>query len=225
MSLASYPLNDLAQQCAEQTQLFSRRLRDDPRYCFELLRRALAESVPEAFNHVWQIYLPQVVRWVHRHAKFPRTGESAEYFANAALASFYFALRGPRFAALPSLANALAYLKACVHSAIAQYVRDQQKAEWVPEDENIHTQPNLSANVDADELWAHLCRLLPHEVDQRLAYAVFVLDLRPREIVLALPGLWRDERHISVELFRIRRILRRDRELRQLLGLPPDADA
>jgi hypothetical protein len=222
--LASYPLNDLAQRCAEQTQLFSRREKDDASYCFELLRRALAESLPEAFTHVCQIYLPQVVRWVHRHASFPRTGESAEYFAYAALNNFYFGLRGPKFAALPSLANALAYLKACVHSAVAQYVRDQKKADLVPLEDNLAAQPNLSADLDADELWAHLCRLLPDAVDQRLAYAVFVLELKPREIVQALPGFWRDERHVSVDLFRIRRLLRRDPDLRQHLGLPPQAD-
>jgi hypothetical protein len=223
--LASFPLTDIVQHCAEETQRYSRRQESDARYCYELLRRALADGVAEAFTHVCQIYQPQVLSWVHRHAGFERSGESADYFANSALTQFYFALRGSKFERVPSLAQVLAYLKACVHSAVAQYLRDQQKAEWVPLDEATATPAEPDLRLDAAELWAHLCRVLPDERDQRLAQAVFVQGLKPREIVQLHPGLWRDEREISVDLYRIRRRLRRDPELRRALGLPPEADA
>jgi hypothetical protein len=223
MLLAGFPLDDLAQHCEEQTQQFSRRQASDPRYCFELLRRALADGLTDAFTHICRIYQPQVIQWVYRHTSFERTGETAEYFANAALSHFYFALRGPKFERTPSLGQVLAYLKACVHSAVAQYLRDQQKTEWVPLDEAAPgPAPNLSSAVEAAELWAHLCRLLPDARDQRLAHAVFVLDLKPAQILKAFPSLWQDERQISVHLYRIRRRLRQDPELRQGLGAPVD---
>ena len=221
---ASIPLDDLAQRCAEQTQRFNRRQESDPGFCFELLRRALADGVADAFTWVCRIYEPQVTKWVYRHSGFTRTGESAEYFANAALSRFFFALQGPKFDRLPSLAQVLAYLKACVHSAVAQYLRDQQKAEWVPLEEAPAATPDLAEEHDAAELWAHICRVLGNERDQRLARAVFVLGLKPGQIVSASPGLWRDQREISVALYRIRRRLRQDPELRQWLGLPAKPD-
>ena len=218
---ASIPLDDLAQRCAEQTQHFNRRQDSDPRFCFELLRRALAEGVADAFAWVCSIYENQVTHWVYRHPSFDRTGESAEYFANAALTQFYFALRGPKFEKVPTLGQVLAYLKACVHSAVAQYARDQVKAEWVTLDEQAAgPTPDLGRAVEAREVWAHICRLLTNERDQRLAQAVFVLELKPSEIVAAYPGLWRDQREVSVELYRIRRRLRQDAALRATLGVP-----
>jgi hypothetical protein len=223
--LASFPLTDIVQRCAEETQRYSRRQESDARFCFELLRRALADGVADAFTHVCQIYQPQVLSWVHRHASFERSGESAEYFANSALTQFYFALRGPKFERTPTLAHVLGYLKTCVYSAVAQYVRDQQKAEWVPLEEATAAPADPEVALDAAELWAHICRVLPNERDQRLAQAVFVQALKPREIVQLHPGRWRDEREISVDLYRIRRLLRRDPELRRSLGLPAEASA
>lgn len=222
---ASLPLNDLAQRCAEQTEQFARRQASDPQFCFELLRRALADSLAEAFTAVCRIYQPQVTRWVYRHSGFLRTSESADYFANAALTQLYFGLRGPKFDRMPSLAAVLAYLKACVHTTIAQYLRDQLKTEWVElSDEAVAPSSDLSQGVEAGELWAHLCRVLPNPRDQRLAHAAFVLGLKPSEIVVAYPGIWRGERDISIDLYRIRRRLRQDPDLRRHLGASPSAE-
>ncbi len=223
---ASLPLDDLARRCAEETQQYSRHNASDPQFCFELLRRALAEGLADAFTCICRIYQPLVIRWVHRHYGFERTGENADYFANAALTQFYFALRGPKFEKVPSLAQVLAYLKACVHSAVAQYLRDQQKAEWVPLDDNAAGPASeLGAEAEAAELWAHICRVLDNERDQHLARAAFVLGLKPNQIVPAYPGLWHDEREVSVDLYRIRRRLRQDVGLRERLGMAPEPGA
>jgi hypothetical protein len=227
--LTSFPLNELAQRCAEETERFSRRLEHDTRFCFELLRRAMAEGQSEAFTHICQIYQQQVLAWVRRHGGFATTSESADYFANAALAQFYFGLRGSKFDRMPSLAPVLAYLKACVFTAVAQYLRDQHKAELVEIEETTAAADDVAADVDAAldaaGLWGHICRVLASERDQRLAQAAFVQGLKPRQILPLHPGLWRNEREITVELYRIRRLLRRDAELRRRLGLPPDPEA
>ena len=52
--------------------------------------------------------------------------------------------------------------------------------------------------------------------------AVFAEDLAPRQLLAAYPGRWRDEREISVEIYRIRRTLRKDAGLSRLLGLDDD---
>ena len=128
MSVAALSIDELAQRCAAETDKFTRRETSDPQFCFELLRRALAEESGEAFTRVVQVYERQLIAWVYSHSRFQYTGESAEFFAGAALRQFYFALRGAKFGRFPSLAQVLAYLKLCVHTAIAQYIRDQQPA-------------------------------------------------------------------------------------------------
>jgi hypothetical protein len=216
----SLSLDDLTQRCAFETEKFNRREPNDARFCFELLRRALADGLSDAFTRVYQIYERQVLVWVHSHSGFERTGESADYFVSAAWSTFYFALRGPKFDGFPSLPQVLAYLKLCVHTAIAQYLRDQQPAPTMPLDEapNAAHAPDLGTRIVAGELWRQIERLLPDPRDRLLARCAFAEDLKPRQIVKAYPSRWKDEREISIELYRIRRLLRNDPELRKLAG-------
>ena len=227
MTATRMSLDDLARHCAEETEKFSRHQANDPQFCFELLRRALADGAPEAFTRVYRNYERQVLSWVYSHSGFAQTGESADFFARSALSTFYFALRGPKFAQFTSLAKVLTYLKLCVHTAIMQYLRDQRPSATTRLDEAgdlAHT-PDLDNRADAAELWAHICRLLPDQRDRLLARYVFLQDLKPRQIVSAHPTQWGGEREVSVALYRIRRLLRNDAELRRLAGLPPDASA
>lgn len=216
--------DELARRCADETEKFHHQLLSDPQYCLELLRRALVDGLSDALTHVYRIYERQVLRWVYSHNRFGETKESAEYFAHQALSSFYFALRGERFKRFPSLQHMLAYLKTCVHSAIAQYLRDQQSRRTVP-----LTQvqaPWLESQLDdthTAELWAYICRLLPDPQAQRLARCTFLLDMKPRHIVASFPQDWSSEREVSLELYQIRRTLRRDKTLRELFGMVDQA--
>ena len=223
-SIVSFSLDDLAQRCAAETEKFSRRHSSDPQFCFELLRRALANELSEAFTRVYQNYERQVMIWVYGHSRFAQTGEDADYFAGLAWSAFYFALRGPKFAGFGSLPQVLAYLKMCVHSAIAQYLRDQQPGALAQLDDAMyvaHT-PELGLRIDAAEIWECIARALPNARDQLLARCVFMQDLKPRQIMQAFPKQWSGEREVSLDLYRIRRLLRNDPELRKLLGASPD---
>jgi hypothetical protein len=226
--LANLSLDDIAQRCERETEKFNRRQSSDSQFCFELLRRALAEDRSEAFTRVYQIYERQVLSWVYSHSRFAQTGEGADYFVSLAWSTFYFAVRGPKFADFPSLPQVLSYLKLCVHTGIAQYLRDQQPGATTPLDEqpDIAHISDLGTQIDAAELLKHIYRTLPNARDRLLAHCVFIQDLKPRQIVKAFPSQWRTEREISVDLYRIRRLLRNDLGLRRLIGLdldePPD---
>ncbi|MGH2520949.1 MAG: hypothetical protein ACRDH2_00465 [Anaerolineales bacterium] len=224
MNAASLSLDDLAQRCAEETRKYNRQQPSDTQYCFELLRRALADGLTEAFTRVYQIYERQVLRWVYTHQRFAQTDESADYFANLALSNFYFALRGPKFARFASLPQLLTYLKNCVHTAIAQYLRDQHKLTLASLDDagEVAETPNPALGAEAADLWAHICRLLPAARDQLLARSALVLHLKPNQIASAHPAEWRNAREVSVALYRIRRRLRNDPELLRELGWKVD---
>ncbi|HEX6288519.1 MAG TPA: hypothetical protein VFZ66_04970 [Herpetosiphonaceae bacterium] len=225
--LSSMSNDDLAQRCAEETEKFNSRQENDPTYCFELMRRALADESDEAFTRIYQIYERQVLNWVYSHNRFTQTGESADFFATSAMRTFYFALRGEKFSKFPSLPQTLSYLKMCVHTAIAQYLRDQQPNASMPlgEMSDVPHTPDLGGRIDAAELWTHICRLLPDDRDQLLARCVFLLDLKPRQIVTEHPTQWRNEREVSVALYRIRRVLRNDAMLQRMSGMALNGQA
>ncbi|NLE53089.1 MAG: sigma-70 family RNA polymerase sigma factor [Chloroflexi bacterium] len=222
MNLSNLSLEDLSRRCADDTTRFHREQVRDTQHCFELLRRALAEGRNDAFTRVYQIYEPQVLRWVYQHTRFQETGESAEYFANQALTSFYFALRGEKFAKFDTLPQVLTYLKMCVHSAIAQFLRKErvlQLADLDPQIASVNG-AGIADNLQAAELWDHICDLLPDDGDRLLARCVFVQALKPAQIARGHPDRWRTPREVSVALQRIRRHLRKDPVLRDYAGIP-----
>ena len=220
MSAAALSVPELAQRCAEETDKFTRRQSNDPQFCFELMRRALADLSDEAFTHVFQVYERPVTNWVYQHSRFALTGESAEFFVGAAFRAFHFALQGPKFARFPNLASVLSYLKLCVHTAVAQYLRDDERGRTIPMEDagELAGSHDPGEQAEAGELWAHICQLLPDERDQLLARCAFVLRLKPREITVVYRSHWSSEREVSVALYRIRKLLRADSQLASLAG-------
>ena len=212
--------DELAQRCASETDKYTRQQPNDSQWCYELLRRALGERDTEAFTHVYRTYEGLVLSWVRHHSRFALTGEAAEYFAGDAFRSFYFALAGEKFDRFPTVAAVLSYLKMCVHTSIAQFLRGKERADVVPFAEGVEpsSTPDLSEGVVAGELWLQIVRLLPDERDQLLARCVFVLGLRPREICVAYRVHWSNERDVSVALYRIRRLLRSDPAMQRFAG-------
>lgn len=217
MNVARLPLEILRQCCAEETERFTRRQHSTPQFCFELWRRALAQSSPDAFAYVYTIYEPLVRRWVYGHSRFAQTDEPADYFVSIAFTNFYFAVQGSKFDQFSELPKLLAYLKLCVHTAILQHLRDRRRLQHASLHEawEIGHTPQLDAEVNVHELWSHVCRLLPEHQDQLLAHCVFVQHLKPAQIKALYNGRWESARQVSVALQRIRRILRADAKLRQ----------
>ena len=221
MDAASLPIDVLAERCARQTQLFVRRQPHDTRYCFEIIRRALTDTTSEAFTYVYRSYEPLVRQWVRNHSSFPATGEDADFFVQQAITNFYFALRGDKFHGFDALAAVLKYLKMCVHSAIVEYLRSQNRTVPIQEEHLGLPEPfnRLNSHMHALEIWDRIAQLLPDERDVRLVYYSFSLWLKPQEIAEAYPDEWSDARTVTVALYRIRQILRRDPQLQQLLDV------
>lgn len=218
MNITEFPLDDLSQRCSEETKKFLRQAPHDPQYCYEMFRRALAEKDSEALDEIYRNYLPQIRRWVSSHPQFPLSGETDEFFAHDAFQKFFFALLGEKFNNFPTLSSVLGYLKSCVYTAVTQYVRDNRNPPVVMDEIDIPVITDLSADIEAEWLWKHLCSLLPDTNDQLLARCAFVLEMRPREIAKQYPAIWADAHQVSVRLHQIRRLLSKDPRLRELRG-------
>ncbi len=215
-------VDELAAACEQETQKFLRQQENTPVYCFELFRRAFIQHDIYAFTQIYSIYEPQVKSWIRRHTGFPRTEEPVEYFVSATMSSFYFAMQNGKFSQFQHLAQVLQYLKLCAHTAITGHLRHQEAVVETPLDDMLSlASPDTSQTQQmmAADLWARMCQLIPDETDQLLMRCVFVEQLKPAEILDAHPDTWESARAISVALQRIRRILRRDEDIRRRAGI------
>ena len=70
---------DLAHRCAEETQHYLQQQSHDPRYCFELFRRAVEDRDQVAWEIICVQYEPLVAGWVTKHRGFEATGEEVQY--------------------------------------------------------------------------------------------------------------------------------------------------
>jgi hypothetical protein len=77
-------LAGVAHRCAQETDRFFRDERYDPRYCFELFRRAILHHNERAWQLVYAPYQPLVAGWVARHSAFQASDEETQYFVNHA---------------------------------------------------------------------------------------------------------------------------------------------
>jgi hypothetical protein len=222
IKLAQLDLDSLADYCVEHTKKFLQRLSNDTRYCFELMRRAYAELSDEALNHVYTIYLPQLSSRAKRHKQFDRSCGDSDYFARLAMTNFYSRCHGSNFSEMFSeLPAVMGYLKACLHSVIVQDVRENALIVSLPDDlpAPLSTDRWNAMHISEEEIWAHIGRLLSDPKDERLAYLRWVLEIPPAQIVQLDPQQWKSEREVSVALQRIRRRLRKDLRLRELVSV------
>ncbi len=217
-AIAQMSLDNLAQHCAEETQHYLRKEQSRDIYCLELMRQALYEKLSEAFTHIYRVYEPLVRHWIARHQGFEQTNEPVDYFVGIAFSNFYFATRGEKFKRFTALAQLLTYLKRCVYTSIAQHLRDSIIPHTVP----LETAPPITMHqpekfLALADVWNRITTLLPAEADQFLVQCIFSQGLKPADVV-ELKLQWATARQVSVDLQRIRRILRKDDELRELLS-------
>jgi hypothetical protein len=224
MDAQSLSVDVLARHCQEETGKFRLQQAHNPEYCFELMRRALADGMQAALTYIMQIYEQQVTRWVRVHPAFTASGESADYFVSQVFFTFYRHASGEKFARFPSLAAALQYLKRCVWSCVRQYVRDfpdrevgYEDIEWLPADEPFDRRLRLA------DILGRIHALLPDERDRLLMDRIYIYGYKPADLCSEFPAIWEDARAVSVALQRVHRKLRKDGNLRDLLGLMPEA--
>lgn len=180
-----------------------------------------------AWELVYAQYRPLVVGWVERHSAFPASGEEIQYFVNRAFEKMWVALTPDKFSQFSNLKSLLRYLQMCVHSVILDEVRVAEKAVVSVQAEvsSVGSGPSgpvvenqALARVRRQEFWGEISARLRNEKEHRVVYGSFVLALKPRELYAQFRETFRD----VTEVYRVKENvlarLRRDAELKKLLG-------
>ena len=217
-------LEDLAQKCAQETDLFFTHHDCDSSYGFELFRRAVRNKDERALEVVITQYQPLVARWVNRlidqHPDFSSINEEAQDFIAQSFERFWASFTPAKFDKSRNLAAVLRYLQMCVHGAITdawrksrrirleQEIRDEEQEFFQPES----TPEDLLQN---DEFWQLIMKKAKDPKEYVVVYASFSLALSPREILAEYPGLFRDIKEIYQYKANLLDRLERDDEIKE----------
>jgi DNA-directed RNA polymerase specialized sigma24 family protein len=162
---------------------------------YELFRHAIVERSEDAWAEIYMRYRPMLVGWVVHQATYNGNTQQAADIADEAFARAWRALTSERFAAFPTIAALLAYLRACVLSTLIDQQRAQvshdriarlvQSADLVAAPEQI-----VEATFDRETLWRTVASLLMTPAERTVLLGSFVLNLPPRTIQAQHPELF-----------------------------------
>lgn len=216
---------ELGIHCTQETELYFRHQSHDPRYCFELFRRAIQDQDQSAWALICCQYQPLVAGWVRQHSRFASSGEEVQYFVNGAFGKIAITLTPDKFGGFSDLGSLLRYLKMCVHSVIVDYDRSAEQPRLRALD-NVSREQARDESPEEQvmdhsyqrELWNLIKARLQDEKEYSVIYGSFVLALKPQEVYDLFRTLFCD----VDEIYRIKQNvvfrLRRDLELRNFLG-------
>jgi hypothetical protein len=224
-NLHSLTLDDLAQRCEQETNLYFKHQRHDTSYCYELFRRAIQEGDQSVWENIYICYKLLVVGWVKKHPAFESSGEQVEYFVNGALGKLSTTLTRERFRGFSDLESVLRYLKMCVHSVIIDHHR---RAEQLNPDDldaafrKASTDPSPEDQAidqsSRQALWDLITTRLHSEKERAVVYGSFVLALKPQELYDHFQGKFSGVDEIYRVKQNVLSRLRRDPEFLKLLG-------
>ncbi len=99
-------LDALVRRCAAENDCFRRNQPSDPRYAYELFRRALVERNDDAWAALYELYCPLVEHWVRKNTAFEASGEPSEALVGEAFARFWQAIPRQALHAVPQRSGA-----------------------------------------------------------------------------------------------------------------------
>jgi DNA-directed RNA polymerase specialized sigma24 family protein len=202
-------LQAVADHCAE---------RIDPA-CFELFRRALAGGDQRAWACLLAQYSRLVGFWVRQHPRLAECGEEVDYFVNATFARMARAITPDKFGNYEHVGQLIAFLKRCAFTAVIDHARDEQRQPMMLEATGNEAPPAEPPPGDPSDDWRRCIEPRLRGPKERLvAYASWVLDLPPREIIEAWPAEFENVQEIFKVKANLIERLRRDPELRDCLG-------
>jgi hypothetical protein len=187
---------------------------------YELFRRAVVERDADAWAAIAARYRHLLIAWAARCQAVEAAREPVENLADEALARACTALAPERFAAFPSLAALLGYLRTCVVATVIDAARSRAAYERVfqyrQRDDGALPEQIVLERFRRAELWQLVASQATTEAERVALYERFVLDLRPRSIQARHPALFSDVMVVYTVIRNVCARLRRHKGLRQL---------
>jgi len=223
----TWTVADLSHRCAQESDRFFSRQPHDPRFCFELFRRAILQRNERAWDRVYGQYQPLVAGWVERHSMFAAADEEVQYFMNRAFEKMWRVLTPEKFTDFPDLKSLLRYLQMCVHSVIVDAVRRQEQTQPLDDVRQSalqHTggQPveeRVLGRVQREELWSLLLERLKDEKEEKVLYGTFVLGLKPSQLYDEFQETFANVNEVYRVKENILARFRRDQDLLDLISI------
>ncbi|HEU4746623.1 MAG TPA: hypothetical protein VFS61_15390 [Anaerolineales bacterium] len=195
--LQQMTVTDLAQKCAQETDLYFNHQNYDSRYCVELFRRAVRNKDEHALELLLIQYQPLVARWVEkwiaRHPEISSFSEEPQDFIAQAFERFWISYTAAKFDnAQSNLAAVLRYLQMCVNGALADAWRKLSRIQLEQESqyenqELSDSEPLPEELVQEQEFWQMIRKKSKDPKEYIVMYASFQLALSPREILAEYP--------------------------------------
>lgn len=221
-------MNFLCLRCREETERFFSREENDPRYCFELFRRAISVSDEIAWDCLYHRYYRLVTGWVLRHPLYPSLNEDSDVLVNRAFEKMWSVLSAEKFSHFAELKPILKYLQMCVYSVMVDLARSQEKAiqlEAARNEDVLETplaesqlmpgpEDQLVTNAYAAELWEMLKKRIKNQKEAAVLQGMLVQGLKPSEVFTQYPGVFEDVREVYVVKDNLLARLRRDGDLK-----------
>lgn len=223
-AIHSLSLAALAQHCAEESDHFFHRREHDPRYCFELFRRAIVAHDQRAWATICDNYRPLVGGWVRRNRAFASSGEEIDYFVNGAYAKMWSAMSPQKFAGFADLKSLLRYLQLCTTSVIMDHARSAEYHEMledlppgVEESDAEAVEDVALARKEREEFWQAIGQRLNDDKERLVLHYSYVVGFKPGQIYDEKRELFEDVREIYRIKENVLARLRRDSALQELL--------
>ncbi len=194
---------------------------DRGEHVYALFRQALVDGDPDAWRELYARYESLVAAWVRRHPAFLRTGETVAYFVNRAFDRLYTAVGPEKFPHFPDTGSLLRYLKMCVHAAILDVVRQQERRAFhEPSHVSEGTDPEAEAvaNLEREELWAVVRSVVRDERERVLVYESFVCGATPQQLHRRHPDLFPSPEAVYLAKRSLLQRLRRHPRIQALHG-------
>jgi DNA-directed RNA polymerase specialized sigma24 family protein len=224
VDIQTLSLSGISYRCAQESDRFFNRKEHDPRYCYELFRRAILGRNETAWDRIYSQYQHLVMHWVERHAAFQSSGEEVQFFMNRAFEKMWLGISPEKFETFPNLKSILKYLQMCVHSVMVDFVRQKELKLIVEATEDLIHQPHTGETVVEDsvmgqldglELLELIRELLQDEREVCVVSGGFVLGLKPRELLDYCPDVFSDVKEVYRVKENLLARLSRNDDLRQ----------
>lgn len=213
--LSLLPFRSLCDRCHRESERFFAQKEHDPRFCYELFRRAFVHGNDLAWSCLYERYQKLVLSWVTRHALYSGLGEEADYFMNRAFEKMWQGIPAENFSKFPDLKSLLRYLQMCTNAVMVDFARWKEQAHlWdranrsangdeeidpfaTIKDADLRPEREVAQREMQELLWEKLKALCNNGKELLAIYGYFVLDLKPREIYDLYPEHFTDVRDVS----------------------------